>query len=547
MKKKNILMSVIAILAIVTIAIAAVPPPPANQLIGFYDTSINLLTATTCHGASCHGTDDTVIANRHHMLVPNEWNCQNCHVTTPGQGQGILVERDCIQCHNGTAWRGGSTGLNIGRPHHNTTAAQTRQCGNTTGCHGSFVDNYDDTHYVPLYSVSLITPNATYNKYNATSGRYWGGCWGCHLKNTSADPVIQSNGLTHHTALNISTDRPQQCLWCHGAPSVLGIRYCEQCHSVKTVHNIQYNYVSNGPLGYGHINNNWDCWGCHAFWDAGADNPFAGPVVPDLTTMSPNKVTAGVATNMVITGTNFVQDTYLTTVSIDGVSYTPGRIQNSQIAISIPALAAGVHDVKLVKGGGVMSQTVGLIAIPPVSITSAELGSGVMTLVGKGFGTKPGSDAQNYVIVEHNGVMYQADSITGWSDEQIVATSSVAASGDKVTVLVSAGGLASALLTGTTPTPTTTPNPVDITSAKLSGTTSKPTVTIEGTGFGSRPLGAYGVYLKKNDKTTKMTISSWSTTNIIVKRNTNIGTAAVGDVVEVRLKAGIDNETIATQ
>lgn len=449
MKRKNILVAIVTMVFLAAIAVAYVPPPPANQIIGFYDTNVNLLASTACHNAYCHGTDDTAIATRHHNLIP-EWNCQNCHIITPGVGTGVLTERDCVQCHNGTAWLGGSTGLNIGVPHHNSTDAQNRQCGNTTGCHGSYVDNYNDTHYMPSYGVSIITPNTSYNVYNATSGRYWGGCEACHQVNVSADPDINSNGRTHHDAfsLNSGDTLAGKCLWCHNTSKVLDIRRCEECHSVKTLHTIQVDYLTNGPLGKGHINNNWDCNGCHAFWDAGTETAFV-IVVPDLTTMTPTKVTAGTAIEMAITGSEFIQGTYSTKVSVDGVIYTPNSMTNNQIGVSIPGLAAGVHEVKLVKGGEAMSQTKGLIAIAPVSITSAQLASGTITLVGTGFGTMPAVDAKNYVLVEHAGVQYMSDSITTWSDGQIVATSSVAASGDKVLVLATGGSATATIVAGT--------------------------------------------------------------------------------------------------
>ncbi len=225
--KKLYIAAAIVFLALVGLAWAFVPPPPANQYIGFYDTNVNLLTATSCHNSSCHGADDTAIATRHHNLIP-EWNCQNCHIITPMQGQGVEVERNCVQCHNGTAWRGGSTGLNIGVPHHNSTKAQNRQCGNATGCHGSYVDNQNDGHYMPPYGVSMITPKTNYGIYNSSTGRYWGGCFACHQPNVSAEPDINSNARTHHDAFSLNSEDTlaEKCLWCHdSAPGqILSIR-----------------------------------------------------------------------------------------------------------------------------------------------------------------------------------------------------------------------------------------------------------------------------------------------------------------------------------
>lgn len=435
MKNRIFLISLIIILAI-TSGYAIVPPPPANQNIGFYDTAVNQLTAISCHDvAPCHGPDDTAIANRHHLLVPGgEWNCQNCHpvdASAPGE-YGVVIERDCIVCHNGTAWSGNPDEVNISRPHHNTTEAQTRQCGNNTGCHGAYVDNFDDGHYVPPYPVSMVTPNVTYNVMNATSGRYWGGCWACHQENTSASPVILSNGNTHHNELIEVTGGPGNsdnlCNWCHGEtpgqPSiVLGIRFCEQCHSVGTIHNIQYNYQNNGPFGYGHINNNWDCWGCHAFWDAGADNPFAGPVVPDLTEMSPNTVIASVPTDLIIKGSNFIQEPYTTTISLDGIMYAPKTITNSQIVVTAPALSAGVHEIKVMKDT-TPSQTSGLIAVPQVGITSVKMSGTTVTIEGTGFNPQPDPSFNNlgvFVTHKEKGKTHTfRTEVISWSDTRIV-------------------------------------------------------------------------------------------------------------------------------
>ena len=468
MKKRYILLSAILFLSIAS-AYALVPPPPANQNIGFYDTDINQLTATTCHNtAPCHGSDDTAIANRHHLLVPGgEWNCQNCHPVDPGapDGYGVVMERDCIQCHNGTAWSRNPSEVNISRPHHNTTEAQTRQCGNTTGCHGGYVDNYDDGHYIPPYPVSLVTPNATYNVYNATSGRYWGGCWACHQANSSISPIILSNSNTHHNELIKVTGGPSNsgalCTWCHGETPgqpdiVLGIRFCEQCHSVGTIHNIQYNYENNGPLGYGHINNNWDCWGCHAFWDAGVDNIFAGPVVPDLTEMSPNKVIANVPTDLTISGTNFIQDPYTTMVSIDGVIYAPKTITNSQIIVTAPALSAGVHEIKVVKGEK-PSQTSGLIVVPLMEITSAKMGGTTITIEGTGFNSEPDPSFNNLgVFIRHKTKSKTTtfrSNVIFWTDTQIVVSSKGVSTGDPLTVKALYGEV-SETITDTTPKPT---------------------------------------------------------------------------------------------
>jgi len=77
---------------------------------------------------------------------------------------------------------------------------------------------------------------------------------------------------------------------------------------------------------------------------------------------------------------------------VDGNSITPTSVTNSQIVVTVPALVAGVHQIQVVKTGATDSTTSKLSAltvVSPVTITSAKLKSGVITIAGTGFGTKP--------------------------------------------------------------------------------------------------------------------------------------------------------------
>jgi hypothetical protein len=498
-KKRNIFVSVIALLAITWAVAALVPPPPANQNIGINDTSIANIGSTVCRNAACHGSDDTAIANRHHNLVPTgEWNCQNCHPTL--SGGGIILERNCVQCHNGTAWRGATSGVNVSRPHHiNTNSAQTRQC---KSCHGSYVANFNDSHYVPTYSTSLVTPATHYKIYNSTSQRYWGGCFACHQDNATITPVLLNQSGTHHAAISgISNGIDHQsdktpgskCNWCHtvnatgvnaekpiGYPNNLlftirnsydgtswqtdpaNLTGCEQCHDVGTLHNIQVSYVNNGPLGYGHINNNWDCNGCHAFWDAGSiGGAPVGALVPDVTDVTPSKLAVGVETQVTITGTNFLSGdgTFNAGVSIDGGTSLTGTATDTQIIVTVPALTAGVHTFQVIKTGDPTGDKVSklstLVVESPVTITSAKLVSGVITITGTGFGTV----SQQYVTIDKAGTVYYSDSITSWSDTEIVAASAIAAVGDTVTVTTPTGSATATIEAGIIPTSITVTSP----------------------------------------------------------------------------------------
>ena len=221
------------------------PSPPLNitlnQSIGLYDTRVDKYPESLCR--NCHNS--TGVLTRHHNLVDGiqinptnglPFSCSDCHPNIIVNGsQQQLHDSNCINCHNGTAFWGNTLGaqVNITRPHHINTSydsanigepAQTRQCN---VCHGSFVANYNDSHYIPSYKTSfMITPYADFKAYNATSGKYWGGCYACHQNSSSVSPVIMTQQDTHHGAISgwgrddgigHQTDATpgRVCTWCH--------------------------------------------------------------------------------------------------------------------------------------------------------------------------------------------------------------------------------------------------------------------------------------------------------------------------------------------
>ncbi len=215
------------------------PPPPVPQNLGMPDTTINdLVTNATDQSAcrACHQSSGTNISGgynntlggvdtRHHSMVQNStinpytnapFACQDCHPTIPGLGNGVLLDHSCTDCHNGTSFWGDSVyGARIGnfsRPHHVNTTYDNANIGNPAAarkcnfCHGSFVDNYNDSHYVPSYDTSfMITPYATYKITNFSQpdglggNKVWGGCESCHIDNPAATPYpIGENHHNHH-------------------------------------------------------------------------------------------------------------------------------------------------------------------------------------------------------------------------------------------------------------------------------------------------------------------------------------------------------------
>jgi len=227
--------SVIAMLMVISIAFADIPPPPVDQNVGLPDTAFGEFTEPECR--ECHSSG---LVDRHHLLIGEGYTCTQCHDV---DDQGLEFTRDCVVCH-------------FSSPHHVTQAAIDRIC---TVCHGSIIDDYNDGHEIPTYEPSLVTPDTSYN-YQSGSLKI-GGCEACHEE---GGENIHSNKATHH-GTDIECDR------CHSVEvgvGALDIRKCEDCHGVRSLHIIQYDYANTeGEDGYGHIGSNWDCWGCHGWYD----------------------------------------------------------------------------------------------------------------------------------------------------------------------------------------------------------------------------------------------------------------------------------------
>ena len=497
----------IVFLGLVGLALAIVPPPPVNQSIGTYDTRVDKYTESLCR--NCHNSTTLGgVPTRHHNLAAlgrintetgQPYGCQDCHPATPGVGNGVLIDRNCVDCHNGSAFWGNTLNahVNITRPHHIRTSndsagigepAQTRQCN---FCHGSFVANYNDSHYIPSYDTSfMITPYADFKAYNETSGRYWGGCYACHQNSSSESPVVMTMHDTHHGAIsgwgreggiNHQKDATpgRVCTWCHllsnphnatvnvtingveeevlefrnstliaadiangsfepGTTVTINGTACEKCHSVQSIHNIQYNYTATkGQPGYGHIGTNWDCNGCHASW-AAADAPLQGAIIPSVDSITPSVLLAGSANDITIKGMNFVNDVYTSVVSVDGIIYTPTSITDTQIVVKIPALNAGVHTLQLVKGGDAKSKLATLTVVTQTTVTSAQLAKGIITIKGTNFGPQPDpvfSDLGVFIThtVKGKPTTFRA-TIISWSDTSIVVNAGTATVNDPLTV-----------------------------------------------------------------------------------------------------------------
>ena len=214
-------------------------------------------------------------------------------------------------------------------------------------------------------------------------------------------------------------------------------------------------------LGYGHIGDNWDCNGCHAFWDAGAA-PMEGPIIPTIAAVSADGLVAGQSTVLRLEGSNFITTTGTTTytsgvVVNDGanpVTLTPDSITGSQIIVTIPPLDAGVYGLYVVKAD-MKSKLVPIFVSPDVTIISAVKDGDNMVITGAGFGDQLPEPFDTLVSVtvlhkfNKNKIVELPTDIVSWSDTLIVINCPDASSEDLATVNALFGS-ASADITGDT-------------------------------------------------------------------------------------------------
>ncbi len=420
-KRKRILYGLTILIVVLTIgiALALVPPPPANQDLGIYDTVCGEFAEDDCR--ACHSSG---VPDRHHLLVPDEgYECLDCHAI--GSGGGVISPtRDCVVCH-------------LSSPHHDTPKAIARECSH---CHGSYVDDYNDGHYIPTYDTSLVTPDTSYTAMDATTGKKWGGCEACHEPDSTAQPPIYSNPETHHNLGNLSLE----CDMCHGNTDadLLSIRKCEDCHGVKSLHNIQYNYdTTKGDLGYGHIGANWDCAGCHAWYVVSSDAvaPQTGPIIPSIDQVDPVSLWAGVENVVTITGYNFegtVNCTDYTSnvviyIGAENITLTPDFITASEIVVTSPQLVEGSYELRVVKDD-MASRLVSIVVVPQVTIDSATIRRSIVTVRGSGFGDESYNELPG-VTVTCEGNALESNVVT-WDDTRIVVDCPSAMGGNEVTV-----------------------------------------------------------------------------------------------------------------
>ena len=451
---KKFITSLIATAFLVIGASAAIcaTPPPVPQTLGIYDAKFTSFTRNECLG--CHVSDAVLVPRHHNLINTKGLACLDCHTLLPDGTGGFVFDdfRTCSKCHKSS-------------PHHTTAKAVARDC---QSCHGSFIDNPLDGHYVPSYPISSITPLKDGRQVKDPLGNIVTvqGCVACHQPNATAiDPktntvrAISSNADTHHGTGFGAAGGVGQCEWCHNFASPANeIRQCESCHGVKSLHNIQLKSASgtvspgNEALGFGHIGNNWDCNGCHWSWYGNAATNPATAVVPSLSGQSSYTLAANKTAALTLTGASFTNIggdsvTYNPSVTISNVTssitLTPASFTDSEIQVSVPALLEGTYDLTVVKSG-VKSNLAKLIIFPELGIKTAVLASkNTVTITGSGFGTVPPADYKSGLGVF---VGTTQAKIVSWGSAKIVASSPAFAAGAQVTVKALNGSVSKAVL-----------------------------------------------------------------------------------------------------
>jgi len=328
------------------------------------------------------------------------YTCYNCHAIMLIGPNGEIAEnfRKCENCH--IVEDGERT------VHHDTPKAKEGQCA---ACHGYLVRNLDEVR-PPGWRPSMTTPWASGKPNGDTditspSGTHPGNCDFCH---NAAELVVDvmgvirifSNEDTHH-ATGVPTitgsSKGPTCNWCHNydRPENEGIRICERCHAVDSLHSIQADVAGDGvvpleELPYqGHIGNAEDCWGCHGFsfdaamlsdQSAGMGSPGTGATIPQLESLSELTWEEGATFEMTLSGNGFINQggldnvvTYRPTVQLtdsDGNVTVLSPIAESvdSVQVAIPGLLpAGNYHVQIKKDDK-FSNPIGVAITPTINV-----------------------------------------------------------------------------------------------------------------------------------------------------------------------------------
>jgi len=438
-------LSIISFMLLISTSMTAwgdIPPPPVNQNLGIPDTQFNLLSKEICwrcHKPAALGETSppagvpvktTYLPDRHHQHVNTEiaggpeqppfmdanrdgvedthYTCLNCHELGAGSsGQLELVQsfRDCLFCH---IVEGGERTV-----HHDTPLAKEALCGT---CHGSLIRSLDMGMPPASYQPSIITPwrsgkpNGD-DSLTSSAGTHPGNCNYCHnTREGNSDglgtpdvpsgfgPITVFTNMENHHGTGVPTitdsSKGSPCSWCHNIdqPPEEGIRGCQRCHDIESLHNIEYDADGDGIIPgsetafNGHIGNTDNCWGCHgnnreiSSMSGGFSPATATPA--QLTNMNLSTWKEGTEFQMTLTGSGFInqggllnEQTFRPTVQLTDsagstIELTPTAESVDSVEVAIPSLPADNYWVQIKKGTTLSNPLVASVT-PAIGVRSA--------------------------------------------------------------------------------------------------------------------------------------------------------------------------------
>ncbi len=423
------------------------PPEPVMdyvpQNIGIYDTYYQSFLADDCRG--CHGArlDGE---NRHQFTASAFEACpdgcpisgDDCFLACHEAPSSTSPPLDCKECHIDSGPIG-----DLGNPHHRSDLADSGQC---TACHQPDLLIESRSILPPSYY-----PTATTNTPTPFS------CENCHWPSGSAPHAppddwpypIEANGPVSSGVLNgLKAYRPTsgthheidglvygKCDFCHAnAPghinfdpeSPILIRYCENCHDVKTLHGIQEHMIDNNIYTVGGnvgmtVTASQKCEACHGSVPVGVppSRVIKPPVIKNIDPMF-----GDVGIQCTISGENFgtITGSILLTPRIGDTDQTYGISSGSSdlvswdgntgtIEFTVPStLSPGNYNIRVKTADGISNMRVFTVTGSPdcipcptsvPSITSIEPPLGaenpLVTIHGKDFGDRH-TDNRNVLV-----------------------------------------------------------------------------------------------------------------------------------------------------
>ena len=346
------------------------------QNIGIYDTYYQSFFAVDCRG--CHGFSEEEPRDGggyRHQFTASAFNpCPSgqplltfptcalaCHsdLVYP---ENIIT--DCRQCHM-------DTGIAGGQPHHKTDLANSGQC---TACHQPDLLTESRSILPPSYYPTAATNTPT--PFSCENCHWPSGNFPHHPPNDWPYPIEANGPMTTGVlnAYNAITNplgkhyKPAdgthhqidglvyaKCDFCHAnAPghinydpeSPILIRYCENCHDVKTLHGIQEHMIANNIYTVGGnvdmpVTADQKCEACHGSVPVGAppSRVIKPPVIKNIDPMF-----GDAGTECTISGENFGSAGSVLLTPRMGDTGNTRKVPSSNCTWSISAITFTIPD-----------------------------------------------------------------------------------------------------------------------------------------------------------------------------------------------------------